>query len=145
MPTMECLYCYTEIEAKRTTKKFCSANCRVKYNGLTPEQIALRDAAHTKALKFAPPAPKTIKGGFVDPGQNAVVNFKKPSPEAYDAPKMPTEVQDEPSKYAKADTSESPKLGKLSDIFKDQPKMEGNAHTPVSGPGQEIIKKRRGF
>jgi recombination protein RecA len=54
MITVKCLECNTPFEAQRTSAKFCSANCRVKYNNKHDSQESVPSEERTQAIELPP-------------------------------------------------------------------------------------------
>lgn len=74
MPKVKCLLCQKQFESKRSTAKFCSANCRVKWNNQIlnpkPANASAFDGSHVNLIKqdeslqfqeAYPPLPKGMK------------------------------------------------------------------------------------
>ncbi len=83
----KCLSCEKVFDAKRDTAKFCSVNCRVKWN--------YKNGKKDKVSKFDL---KVVYNELLDLAQKLSAGTM-PQPKVYDAPKLPQTFKDEPKQW----------------------------------------------
>jgi len=81
----ECLHCKKEYEAKRDSSKFCSVNCRVKFN-----------RANGSKNKVTGIQAQVLYNAMLEMVEK-ITDF--PSPKVYDSERLPIAHKDEPPMY----------------------------------------------
>lgn len=72
MITVSCIECNTKFEAQRTSAKFCSANCRVKYNNRPEHQLSEEPAKEPPKTKMV----VTPKGLQMKPSNEQIAKMR---------------------------------------------------------------------